>query len=300
MLNDWQFIIKSFINYLLLEKSLSKNTQLAYERDVMKLAKFAESEQLTHPKSIRLNHLQAFLSAVNELGIQASSQARLLSSIKSFFKFLVLENIVQEDPSALLEPPSLRRKLPETLSVEEVDQLVGAIDLSKPEGYRNKTMIEVLYGCGLRVSELIHLKFNDIFFKEGVIKVTGKGNKQRLVPMGGITQNILIHFIQADRNLQEPKTGFENYVFLNRRGRKLSREMIFMIIRDLSLGLSWKKRIGPHTLRHSFATHLVEGGADLRAVQEMLGHESITTTEIYTHLNRDYLRQEILAHHPRS
>lgn len=284
----------------MLEKSLSKNTVLAYGRDLAKLIQFAESNNITHPKNINYEQLQRFIHQISLDGLNAKSQARIVSSLKSFFKYLVLENICETNEATLLEAPKTQRNLPDTLTVHEIDAFVNSIDLSKSEGFRNKTMIEMLYGCGLRVSEMINLSFSDLFLKDGIIKVTGKGNKQRLVPIGGQTLNLLTHYLQGDRNQQEAKPGHQHIIFLNRRGRTLTRVMIFTIIKNQCELLGWTKKISPHTFRHSFATHLVEGGADLRAVQEMLGHESITTTEIYTHLSNEYLRDEIIAHHPRA
>jgi integrase/recombinase XerD len=300
VLINWQNITKSFTNYLMLEKSLSKNTVLAYGRDLAKLIQFAESNNITHPKNINYEQLQRFIHQISLDGLNAKSQARIVSSLKSFFKYLVLENICETNEATLLEAPKTQRNLPDTLTVHEIDAFVNSIDLSKSEGFRNKTMIEMLYGCGLRVSEMINLSFSDLFLKDGIIKVTGKGNKQRLVPIGGQTLNLLTHYLQGDRNQQEAKPGHQHIIFLNRRGRTLTRVMIFTIIKNQCELLGWTKKISPHTFRHSFATHLVEGGADLRAVQEMLGHESITTTEIYTHLSNEYLRDEIIAHHPRA
>lgn len=296
----WQNITKSFTNYLKLEKSLAKNSVLAYGRDIAKLMQFAENHNIIHPKSFTYELLQQFVQEISLQGLNAKSQARMVSSLKAFFKFLVLENICETNPATLLEAPKTQRNLPDTLTVSEIDEFIASIDLSKSEGFRNKTMIELLYGCGLRVSEMINLSFSDLFLKEQIIKVTGKGNKQRLVPIGGYTLTLLNNYIIGERNTQEAKPGHEHIVFLNRRGKKLTREMIFTIIKNQCEILGWKKKISPHTFRHSFATHLVEGGADLRAVQEMLGHESITTTEIYTHLSNEFLRDEIIAHHPRA
>lgn len=284
----------------MLEKSLAKNTVLAYGRDIAKLMQFAEVNNINHPKNISYELLQQFTQELSIKGLNAKSQARIVSSVKAFFKFLVLENICKTNAATLLEAPKTQRNLPDTLSVDEIDEFISSIDLSKPEGYRNKTMIEVLYGCGLRVSEMINLSFSDLFLKDQILKVTGKGNKQRLVPIGGYTLELLSNYLLGGRNSQKAKPGHDHIVFLNRRGRKLTREMIFTIIKNQCEVLGWNKKISPHTFRHSFATHLVEGGADLRAVQEMLGHESITTTEIYTHLSNEYLRDEIIAHHPRA
>jgi integrase/recombinase XerD len=284
----------------MLEKSLSKNTVLAYERDIKKLFNFAVSQNIHHPKSLNSKHLSLFIFELHDIGLNAKSQARIISGIKSFYKFLVIEKICENNEALLLESPRTTRNLPDTLSIEEIDTLVESFDLSRPDGYRNKTMVEMLYGCGLRVSELVNLSFSDLLLKDNLIKVIGKGEKQRLIPIGLHTLNILQHYLSGDRNHAEAKPGHEHIVFLNRRGRKLTRVMIFIIIKNQCKKLGWKKKVGPHTFRHSFATHLVEGGADLRAVQSMLGHESITTTEIYTHLSNEYLRDEIIGHHPRS
>lgn len=300
MTKHWRSTILAFKNYLMLEKALAKNTLLAYERDITKLAIYCSDRGLISPNNVTYQHLEAFIVYLNDLGLEASSQARLISSIKNFFIYCSLEKYVENDPSVLLETPKLGRHLPDTLAVDEIDALIKALDLSKPEGYRNKTMLEMLYGCGLRVSELINLTFSDLYLNDEVIRVTGKGNKQRFVPIGGQTKQILETFLRGDRNQQQAKPGHEHFIFLNRRGAQLTRVMIFTIIKQLTLALGWQKKISPHTFRHSFATHLIEGGADLRAVQEMLGHESITTTEIYTHLSNEYLRDEIISHHPRA
>ena len=284
-----------------LEKSLSANTIEAYINDVSKLISFLEIKNCNlPPESITMTNLKEFIRWINELGLGARSQARIISGIKAFYKYLLLEDVIETDPTTLLETPKIGRKLPEVLSVEEIDLLIGHIDLSKSEGQRNKAMVETLYSCGLRVSELINLKLSNIFFNQGFVRVTGKGNKERLVPIGSKA----IHEIELyliDRNkLPVISRESEDILFLNRRGRKLTRVMIFTIIKDLAEKSGIKKNISPHTFRHSFATHLIDGGADLRAVQEMLGHESILTTEIYTHLDREYLRDAIIRFHPRS
>ena len=297
---SWLSYIKGFRSYLQLERSLSGNSVAAYEHDVEKLYQFVQHTGFQGgPDKIKLTELQNFLKWVNELGMGARSQARVLSGIKSFYKYLLLENIVSDDPTTLLEGPKLGRKLPDFLSVEEINSLILAIDLSKPEGERNKAMIETLYSSGLRVSELTGLKKSNLHAELGLLRVTGKGNKERLVPVGNVALKQIATYEFAYRNHLEVKPGNEDILFLNRRGAKLSREMIFMIIKQLAIAAGIKKNISPHTFRHSFATHLIEGGADLRAVQEMLGHESITTTEIYTHLDREYLRSAILQFHPR-
>lgn len=297
---SWQSYIKGFRSYLQLERSLSGNSVEAYEHDIEKLYQFAEVKDLKGgPESIRLEDLQEFLKWINELGMSARSQARMLSGIKSFYKYLLIENLVKDDPTTLLEGPKLGRKLPDFLTVEEVNSIIGAIDLSKPEGERNKAMLETLYSSGLRVSELVNLKKSNLHPEIGLLKVTGKGNKERLVPVGSIALKQIATYESAYRSHLQIKPGNEDVLFLNRRGAKLTRVMIFTIIKQLVVAAGIKKSISPHTFRHSFATHLIEGGADLRAVQEMLGHESITTTEIYTHLDRDYLRSAILQFHPR-
>jgi integrase/recombinase XerD len=300
----WDIQIKHFINYLKLERSLSGNSIDAYLSDVEKLRQFME---LNHPKVNAMNvtakHLQGFLEFVNELGMSPHSQARILSGVKAFYKYLLFEEIVEKDPTLLIEGPKLGRKLPDTLSYVEIEKLLEAIDLSTSEGARNRAMLEVLYSSGLRVSELVELKLNSIHFDVGFLRVVGKGNKERLVPIGRDALKYLKIYLEEIRGKSPHKPvqkGFEAHVFLNRHGRKLTRVMIFTIIKNLAKSIGLKKTISPHTFRHSFATHLIEGGADLRAVQEMLGHESITTTEIYTHLDRDYLRQVIQEFHPRS
>ena len=284
-----------------LEKSLSGNSIEAYLHDVEKLIQFLEYKKYDcTPKDIELKHLQEFVKWINELGMSATSQARIISGIKGFYKYLLLENVMNNDPSTLLEAPKLGRKLPDTMSVDDINKIIDAIDLSLPEGQRNKAMLETLYSCGLRVSELVNLKISNLYFNDGFVKVTGKGDKERLVPIGTVAMKQITLYKNEVRCHITPKKGSEDVLFLNRRGAKLSRVMIFTIIKQLTTKIGLKKHISPHTFRHSFATHLIEGGADLRAVQEMLGHESITTTEIYAHLDRDYLRQAIIQFHPRS
>ncbi|HXH99491.1 MAG TPA: site-specific tyrosine recombinase XerD [Sphingobacteriaceae bacterium] len=297
---DWQSGIRGFRSYLRLERSLSPNTVEAYLHDVDKLFQFTEVSNGQAPDKISTADLKDFLVWVNELGMLPHTQARVLSGLKAFFKFMLLEDIIETDPSALLESPRLSRKLPDTLNIHEINNLIATIDLSKPEGMRNKSMLEVLYGCGLRVSELTGLRISNLYLEIEFIKILGKGNKERLVPIGSVAVKFLKIWLQDVRVQVQPKPGQEDFVFLNRRGSALTRNMIFIIIKDLAIKSGLKKRISPHTFRHSFATHLIEGGADLRAVQEMLGHESITTTEIYTHLDRDYLRDTIIQFHPRS
>jgi integrase/recombinase XerD len=297
----WSSYIKGFKSYLQLEKSLSANSVEAYDHDVEKLSQYATSINFSGgPDKITVLELQGFLKWINELGMGARSQARVLSGIKAFYKYLLLENIISDDPTTLLEGPRLGRKLPDFLSVEEVNAIIAAIDLSKPEGERNKAMLETLYSSGLRVSELVGLKKSNLHPEIGLLRITGKGNKERLVPVGSVALKQITIYEQAYRNHLPIKPGNEDFLFLNRRGAKLSRVMIFTIIKELAISAGIKKTISPHTFRHSFATHLIEGGADLRAVQEMLGHESITTTEIYTHLDRDFLRSAIMQFHPRA
>jgi integrase/recombinase XerD len=300
----WESNIKHFSNYLKLERSLSDNSIEAYVHDVELLHQFII---MKHPQvgpfKVTTKHLREFLQYVNELGMSAHSQARILSGIKGFYKYLLFEELIENDPTALIEGPKLGRKLPDTLSYIEIEKLLQAIDQSKPEGGRNRAMLEVLYSSGLRVSELVDLTLNNVHADVGFLRVIGKGNKERLVPIGRDALKHLKIYTEQIRGKsphKPPHKGFESYVFLNRNGRKLTREMVFMIIKDLARQIGLNKNISPHTFRHSFATHLIEGGADLRAVQEMLGHESITTTEIYTHLDRDYLRQVIQEFHPRS
>jgi len=298
-MNTWERYINHFVSFLKIEKGLSENSVLAYERDVVKLKEYALPE-LEHPKDVTREELKSFINALVEVGLSARSQARIISGIKQFYNFLILEDEVKDDPSELIEMPKIGRKLPEVLSIEEIDNLIAAIDLSKKEGLRNRAILETLYSCGLRVSELINLKFSDLFLDEGFIRVTGKGNKQRLVPASPSVKNEIFTYKHEIRDFQDIKSGNEPYVFLNRRGAKLTRIMIFTIIRELSNKINLSKTISPHTFRHSFATHLLEGGANLRAIQEMLGHESITTTEIYTHLDQRFLREAILSYHPRN
>ncbi len=298
---NWKVYIQGFKSFLALEKSLSGNSIEAYLHDVEKLVQFLEFKKYDFsPKDIELKHLQEFLKWINELGMSATSQARIISGIKGFYKYLLLENILNNDPTALLEAPRLGRKLPDTLSTDDINKIIDAIDLSLPEGQRNKAMLETIYSCGLRVSELVNLKISNLFFNDGFIKVIGKGDKERLVPIGTVAIKQINIYRDEIRCHLAIKKDQENFLFLNRRGAKLSRVMVFTIIKQLAFKIGLKKHISPHTFRHSFATHLIEGGADLRAVQEMLGHESITTTEIYTHLDRDFLRQAIIQFHPRS
>jgi integrase/recombinase XerD len=296
----WPEAISSFITFLKLEKGLAGNTIEAYSNDLNKLmAIFTGEKQKLQPHHVRLNDLQRAISQLFAPGDSARSQARFVSAVKTFYKFLLLEDHTSHNPTALLEAPKLGRKLPEVLSVEEIEIMLGAIDLSKPEGHRNKAIVETLYSCGLRVSELTNLKLSNMYLDEGFIRVIGKGSKERLVPIGQQAIHAIELYIGQYRAHQKPDKVSRDILFLNRRGRYLTRVMVFTIIKNTALHAGLQKEISPHTLRHSFATHLIEGGADLRAVQEMLGHESILTTEIYTHLDRQFLRQELVEHHPR-
>ncbi len=298
---EWKKTINEFKNFLKLEKSLSANSIAAYEADIRKFVSYVEIKKLTiSPTQVKLSDLKNFLEWINEFGLNARSQARIISGLKAFFKYLLMEDLIESDPSGLLESPRLGRKLPEVLSIEEIDRILSEIDLSKPEGQRNKAIIETLYSCGLRVSELINLKISNLYFNDGFVKITGKGDKERLVPIGSKAMKEIKLYFQDRNMLPKIEKPAENIVFLNKWGRKLSRITVFAIIKQLVEKAKIKKNVSPHTFRHSFATHLIEGGADLRAVQEMLGHESITTTEIYTHLDREYLRDAIIQFHPRS
>lgn len=298
-MSNWERYIKDFVSYLKIEKGLAENSILAYQNDVDKLKEFAATSSKL-PDQLSYDDLKQFLSTLYDLGLSARSQARIISGIKQFYGFLILENLTKVDPSELLEQPKLGRKLPEVLTIEEIDALLNAIDLSKNEGHRNRAMLETLYSCGLRVSELVGLRFSDLFFEEGFIRVIGKGNKERLVPVSPQVQKEIEIYQQHIRNHLNIQKGSENIVFLNRRGAQLTRVMVFTIIKNLAESIGLQKNISPHTFRHSFATHLIEGGANLRAIQEMLGHESITTTEIYTHLDQRFLRDAILSYHPRN
>ncbi|WP_209331613.1 site-specific tyrosine recombinase XerD [Lunatimonas salinarum] len=299
-MNEWEKEIRAFEYYLKIERSLSTNSILAYRQDVEKLSRFIQNGYPhVAPKDIRIEHLRPFIATLADLQISEFSHARILSGIKAFFNYLVYEDKITENPAQLLESPKLSRKLPETLNYEEIVRLLEMIPLGSPEGHRNRAMLEVLYSSGLRVSELVNLKVNQIYEEIGFLQILGKGNKERLVPVGTDAKKYLNLYLKEVRHLQPVAKGHEDFVFLNRRGKKLTRVMVFLIIKKLAAEAGIRKRISPHTFRHSFATHLVEGGADLRAVQDMLGHESITTTEIYTHLDRDYLRQVLNEFHPR-
>ena len=295
---DTDNLLKRFGRYLKLERGLSDNTVEGYMTDVEKLAGFIQSENLAWDK-ITGDDLHRFVCTLQELGIGARSQARIISGIKSFFGFLRLEQLIETDPSEWIDTPKLGVKLPDVLTIAEIEAMVESCDLSQPEGRRNRAIIETLYGCGLRVSELVGLRISDLYFSDGYILVEGKGGKQRLVPISENAVREIILYME-DRKELDIKRGNENILFLNRRGTKLSRVMIFYIVKQACESCGIQKKVSPHTLRHTFATHLLEGGANLRAIQQILGHESITTTEIYTHLDRQFLRQEILQHHPRN
>jgi integrase/recombinase XerD len=296
---SWTEAVRGFGRYLRIERSLSPNSVAAYLNDVRKLHDyFADLKPELLPSDITYGDLSDFIAFITDTDRSARTQARLISGIRSFCRYMLTEGVINDDPSAMIESPRTGMKLPEVLTVEEIDRMVGSIDLSSPEGHRNRAIIETMYGCGLRVSELVNMRLTDIHRKEGFVSVTGKGNKQRLVPLGSVTLREIDNYM--DRRAVLPVIVDQNILFLNRRGKKLTRVMIFNIIKSTAEAAGIKKTISPHTLRHSFATHLVEGGADLRAVQEMLGHESITTTEIYTHIDRSYLRDTLLMYHPRS
>jgi integrase/recombinase XerD len=296
---SWETSIKGFKSYLQIERSLSDNSVQAYIRDVKKFANYAIPIELSELKVTRVD-ISNFLAQINQKNISSRSQARIISGIKAFYKYLIMEDYLKINPTELIESPKIGLKLPDTLSLIEIDKLIAAVDLSNKQGERNRAILETLYSCGLRVSELVNLQLSNIHFKEGYLKVIGKGDKERLAPIGGRAVKYLTIYINEVRNHQNIKKGNEDFVFLNNRGAKLTRVMIFIIIQKLTEKIGLKKKISPHTFRHSFATHLIEGGADLRAVQEMLGHESITTTEIYTHLDNEYLRSNIIQFHPRS
>lgn len=291
-------MINRYTTYLRLEKSLSPNSVNAYLTDLDKLLRFAEDEQ-KDVKEITYDDLQQFVAQLRDIGIHPRSQARIVSGIRSFYRFLLLDDYITTDPTELLEMPKVGMKLPEVLTVNEINRILDTIDLTLPEGQRNRAMLEVLYSCGLRVSELTHLRYSDVYPEEGFIKVEGKGSKQRLVPISEVALREIKNYLY-DRRSIVPKKGFEDILFLSRRGTALSRIMVFHIVKQQTEAAGIHKRVSPHTFRHSFATHLLEGGANLRAIQEMLGHENITTTEIYTHIDREFLRKEILEHHPRS
>ncbi|WP_200975764.1 site-specific tyrosine recombinase XerD [Echinicola sp. 20G] len=300
MRDIWEIYIKQFEHYLKIERSLSKNSILAYRQDMDKLSAFLRDHfpELS-PLQVELAHLRSFVDELASLGVSEYTQARVISGIKAFFKFLTYEDKIEEDPAILLEAPKLGRKLPDTLSYPEIVRLLEGIKLGDNEGHRNRAMLEILYSSGLRVSELVDLKLGQVYADIGFLRVVGKGNKERLVPIGKDALKYLKIYLEEKRRHQKIESGHEEFVFLNRRGKKLTRVMVFLFIKKLVEEVGIKKKVSPHTFRHSFATHLIEGGADLRAVQEMLGHESITTTEIYTHLDREYLRQVLTEFHPR-
>ena len=298
-MKDWERYIKQFVHYLKIERSLSENSILAYQQDVIKLRDMCEPISMS-PEFVQTSHLKNFVAQLFDLGLSARSQSRIISGWKQFFDFLLLEDVRKDDPSEGLEMPKVGRKLPEVLTLEEIEKMIAAIDLSKAEGQRNVAILETLYSCGLRVSELINLRFEDCFFDEGFIRVLGKGNKERLVPVSPSVEDEVKMYVEHQRSNLNIKRGHEAYLFLNRRGAQLTRVMIFTIVRELANLAGINKTISPHTFRHSFATHLIEGGANLRAVQDMLGHENITTTEIYTHLDQRFLREAILSYHPRN
>ena len=296
---SWENSIKEFKYYLKVERSLADNSVNAYIRDIRKLADFCSKIKVDE-LNISVNEIREFIADLNSKNISARSQARIISGVKAFFKYLIIEDYITNDPTMLIENPKIGLKLPEVLSVGEIELIISSIDLSNKQGERNRAILETLYSCGLRVTELINLKISNINFKEGYIKVIGKGDKERLTPIGSNALKYISIYINEVRIHQKISKNDEDFVFLNNRGSKLSRVMIFTLIKRIVDKVGIKKKVSPHTFRHSFATHLIEGGADLRAVQEMLGHESITTTEIYTHLDRDYLRSNIMQFHPRS
>ena len=296
---SWENSIKEFKYYLKVERSLADNSVNAYIRDIRKLADFCSKIKVDE-LNISVNEIREFIADLNSKNISARSQARIISGIKAFFKYLIIEDYITNDPTMLIENPKIGLKLPEVLSVDEIELIISSIDLSNKQGERNRAILETLYSCGLRVTELINLKISNINFKEGYIKVIGKGDKERLTPIGSNALKYISIYVNEVRIHQKISKNHEDFVFLNNRGSKLSRVMIFTLIKRIVDKVGIKKKVSPHTFRHSFATHLIEGGADLRAVQEMLGHESITTTEIYTHLDRDYLRSNIMQFHPRS
>ena len=297
----WSEYLDSYRNYLQLEKSLSENTVEAYFKDIKKFTDYLKENGFSgKPSEITQEKIREFIDYINELGMSASSQARALSGIKSFFKYLLIQDKIDKDPSSLIETPKIGKKLPVVLSPNEVKDLIAAVDLNSETGYRNRAILEVLYGCGIRVSELVDLRLTNVHFDEGFIKVQGKGNKERLIPLGQKAKDAILLFIEKYRSTINIDKKDENILFLNRRGKKITRVMIFTIIKDLSFKIDLGKRVSPHTFRHSFATHLLEGGADIRAIQDMLGHESITTTEVYTHLDKEYLKDTIMRFHPRS
>ncbi len=298
---NWKSWIRGFTDYLRLERSLSENSVSAYASDLAKLAKFiSDNKRRPSASDISQQDLNDFVYHLHSAGLGQRSQARIISGIRTFFRYLLIEGEVDTDPAATLDLPKTGRQLPEVLTIEETERVIAAIDMSNPLAQRNRAIIETLYGCGIRVSELCGMKVSDLRIKEEFIRISGKGMKQRLVPVGSEALKHIKYYLDSSRMQTPPLKGYEDIVFLNRRGRSISRVMVFNIVKRLCREAGIRKRVSPHTLRHSFATHLVEGGADLRAVQDMLGHESITTTEIYTHLSREYLRENLLSFHPRA
>ncbi len=294
----WADYFESYKNFLLLEKSLSENTIDAYLKDIQK---FVDFSKIDNPTNVKQSDIRAFIDDMNDVKrMSVNSQARILSGIKSFFKYLLVHDILDNDPSAMIETPKIGRKLPSVLTPEEVNDLINAVDLDSETGYRNRAILETLYGCGMRVSELVHLRMTDVHYDEGYMKIKGKGDRERLVPIGRSVKDSIILYVQNYRCHLKIDKKDENTLFLNRRGKMMTRVMVFTIIKNLAKSIGLKKKISPHTFRHSFATQLLEGGADLKAIQEMLGHESITTTEVYTHLDKEYLRDTIQRFHPRS
>ncbi len=297
---SWEHAIEDYVRFLRLEKSLADNSISAYLRDMQVLRTFAEDRLGKEPETLSADDISLFLEYIQERNYNPRSQARILSGVKGFYKYLMVEEVIDIDPTELISGPKMTRKLPEFLTVDEIDSMIATFDLSKAEGQRNKAILETLYSCGLRVSELVNLRLTDLHFDEGFVKVLGKGDKERLVPIGQKAIKEIKMYMPDRHSLPKIDKSSENIVFLNRRGKKLTREMIFTIVKNAASDAGIKKTISPHTLRHSFATHLVEGGADIRVVQEMLGHESIVTTEIYTHLDREYLKDTIYRFHPRT
>ena len=297
---NWKRALKEYRNYLVLEKALSNNSVEAYLRDVKKLSSFCtENKEITDSTKVSITILREFIIHLHECKSSSKSQARILSGIKSFYHYLSIENVIDANPCDKIDRPRIERKLPDTLSPDEINDIINSVDLSNPHGERNRTILETLYSCGLRVSELINLKCSKLFLEDGFLIVTGKGNKERAVPLNKILIKYLKNYIRLIRSHQDIETGHEDFVFLNNRGKQLTRMMIFTIVKKHTEKAGIKKNISPHTFRHSFASHLLQGGADLRAIQTMLGHESISTTEIYMHIDRDFVRQEIIQHHPR-
>lgn len=297
---NWKRALKEYRNYLVLEKALSNNSVEAYLRDVKKLSSFCtENKEITDSTKVSITILREFIIHLHECKSSSKSQARILSGIKSFYHYLSIENVIDVNPCDKIDRPRIERKLPDTLSPDEINDIINSVDLSNPHGERNRTILETLYSCGLRVSELINLKCSKLFLEDGFLIVTGKGNKERAVPLNKILIKYLKNYMRLIRSHQDIETGHEDFVFLNNRGKQLTRMMIFTIVKKHTEKAGIKKNISPHTFRHSFASHLLQGGADLRAIQTMLGHESISTTEIYMHIDRDFVRQEIIQHHPR-